>query len=169
MESVDPKILKAREWRARWRKKNPGYSNRWAKKNPEKVKASREKSSGKNTARALEWQKNNPERRREIAREWARKNISNVTENTRRRRMRIRSVAIVIFSKQNLLLRLSMFSGCWICGGRAEEIDHVKPIAKGGIHILSNLRPICRFCNRSKGSKWRNEEVDIYKKIHSIK
>ena len=42
---------------------------------------------------------------------------------------------------------------CWICGGPFQEIDHVIPLAKGGLHTLSNLRPSCTYCNRSKGTK----------------
>ncbi|MEW1551403.1 HNH endonuclease [Streptomyces tsukubensis] len=30
------------------------------------------------------------------------------------------------------------------------EIDHVIPLAKGGLHEWSNLAPACRECNRSK-------------------
>lgn len=53
-----------------------------------------------------------------------------------------------------LLERLSMFVGCWLCGGHADQVDHVKPISKGGAHMLANLRPICGRCNNAKGQKW---------------
>jgi 5-methylcytosine-specific restriction endonuclease McrA len=43
---------------------------------------------------------------------------------------------------------------CWMCGAAATEIDHVKPIDKGGAHILCNLRPACRPCNSRKAAKW---------------
>lgn len=47
-----------------------------------------------------------------------------------------------------------MFAGCWVCGGEATQVDHVKPIAAGGAHILANLRPICGQCNQRKKDKW---------------
>jgi 5-methylcytosine-specific restriction endonuclease McrA len=49
---------------------------------------------------------------------------------------------------------MSMFAGCWLCGGPREQVDHVKPIAAGGSHILANLRPICGSCNQKKWATW---------------
>ncbi|WP_398991000.1 HNH endonuclease [Streptomyces sp. CBG33] len=33
------------------------------------------------------------------------------------------------------------------------EVDHVRPVARGGLHIWSNLAPACADCNRSKGDR----------------
>ncbi|MFG2292012.1 HNH endonuclease [Streptomyces sp. NPDC048603] len=30
------------------------------------------------------------------------------------------------------------------------EVDHIHPLAKGGVHEWSNLAPACRECNRAK-------------------
>jgi len=43
---------------------------------------------------------------------------------------------------------------CWICLGGWDAMDHVKPLAKGGPNILSNMRPICTPCNSRKRDKW---------------
>jgi 5-methylcytosine-specific restriction endonuclease McrA len=43
---------------------------------------------------------------------------------------------------------------CWLCGQRATQTDHVKPIARGGAHLLCNLRPICKSCNSRKKDRW---------------
>lgn len=51
---------------------------------------------------------------------------------------------------------------CAICGkvlqlggnklsADAPTIDHVKPLAKGGVHIWENVQLACRHCNSSKG------------------
>lgn len=58
------------------------------------------------------------------------------------------------FGADQLRLRLSMYAGCWICGGAPEQVDHVKPLNAGGLHILANLRPICAACNREKSDRW---------------
>lgn len=50
---------------------------------------------------------------------------------------------------------------CWICGAPGVERDHVKPLAKGGAHMPCNIRPICRFCNRSKKDAWPYPKKDV--------
>jgi 5-methylcytosine-specific restriction endonuclease McrA len=45
-------------------------------------------------------------------------------------------------------------NSCWMCGGSATTIDHVKPLSKGGSHLLANLRPACKPCNSSKHARW---------------
>lgn len=59
-------------------------------------------------------------------------------------------------TKAKVQARMAMFGGrCWICKvGPFEEIDHVKPLSKGGAHLPANLRPACRSCNRSKKDRW---------------
>lgn len=47
---------------------------------------------------------------------------------------------------------------CWMCGvpvaqGVNLHMDHVVPIARGGIHCAENLRPACATCNRRKGAR----------------
>lgn len=41
---------------------------------------------------------------------------------------------------------------CKICGAQSGpfEIDHIKPVAEGGLPTLENLRVSCRTCNRSR-------------------
>lgn len=45
-------------------------------------------------------------------------------------------------------------SKCWMCGKPASTIDHVKPLSKGGLHILANMRPACLSCNSRKRNRW---------------
>ena len=46
---------------------------------------------------------------------------------------------------------------CQYCGkdiNEAElEIDHIKPVSKGGTNAMSNLQTLCFYCNRSKSDK----------------
>lgn len=108
--------------------------DRYAKANPERLAAIKKA-----------WQ----ERDREHYNELKRKN-----ESARRAR-RVLSSADVI-DVDLIQAKVDYYGGkCWICKSRPyEELDHVKPISKGGAHILSNLRPTCMPCNRSKSNKW---------------
>lgn len=63
----------------------------------------------------------------------------------------------VQYTAEQLAARLSMYSGCWICGHAVEgvpHVDHVKPLARGGWDCLANIRPAHQFCNQSKGARW---------------
>jgi len=42
---------------------------------------------------------------------------------------------------------------CVYCLGRAEQIDHVEPLARGGSNGPENLVPACKHCNISKKDK----------------
>lgn len=55
--------------------------------------------------------------------------------------------------------KLELWGGrCWLCGVELDKpsltFDHVKPLSKGGLDVLSNIRPCCRTCNGKKGNKW---------------
>lgn len=87
--------------------------------------------------------------------QWKRLNKDKVREQCDRRRALKRGVVAVKFTLAELEQRLSMFGfKCWMCGAPYEHVDHVKPISKGGPHMLSNLRPACAPCNLRKKNKW---------------
>jgi len=51
-------------------------------------------------------------------------------------------------------LRAYFGAYCLCCGTNEHiEADHVIPVSCGGIHHISNIQPLCRSCNASKGAK----------------
>lgn len=53
-----------------------------------------------------------------------------------------------------LQLLLNNNKTCKLClSSEYLEIDHIKPLSKGGLHLIENLQILCRKCNRSKGNK----------------
>ena len=47
---------------------------------------------------------------------------------------------------------------CVVCGASEPiEVDHIKPLSRGGHHRESNFQPLCKPCNRSKGAKTMGE------------
>ncbi|CAM3840305.1 HNH endonuclease [Tsukamurella strandjordii] len=92
-------------------------------------------------------------------RDWYRNNPENGRRERHRRAARLRAAPTIEFTAEQLSARMSLWSGCWICGApfspeRPRTVDHVKPLSKGGPDSLSNLRPACRPCNSRKGGRW---------------
>ena len=99
----------------------------------------------------------------QCSQEWAAKNPERASKNWRRgavrRRARLAESAVVPFTQAQLDQRIAYYGNrCYLrldgCTDAVEHIDHVKPISKGGAHILSNFRPACRSCNQRKANKW---------------
>lgn len=42
---------------------------------------------------------------------------------------------------------------CAYCGSQADTLDHVRPLARGGLTSRTNLVPACSSCNLSKGHR----------------
>ncbi len=96
-----------------------------------------------------------PEPRRAAYRRWVDQNRAKVCASAALRRSRLKIAAQIPFSPEQLAARMRYWGDqCWICGGPFEAVDHVKPVSKGGAHILANLRPICRTDNSRKRAAW---------------
>jgi 5-methylcytosine-specific restriction endonuclease McrA len=46
---------------------------------------------------------------------------------------------------------------CQYCGGQAENIDHVVPRSRGGLHDWENVVAACRRCNTRKEDRLPEE------------
>lgn len=56
---------------------------------------------------------------------------------------------------------------CQYCGAKAPdailEVDHIKPVAKGGKNDIINLITACRSCNSGKGARELSDDAVITK------
>jgi 5-methylcytosine-specific restriction endonuclease McrA len=96
----------------------------------------------------------NPERQRAANRAWYRKIGSAEWEKYRTTRQ-IPTGMRRYTTPAKIAARFAYWGDCcWVCGGQAQERDHVKPLSKGGLHLPANIRPICRACNRRKKDAW---------------
>lgn len=99
----------------------------------------------------------NPERGRSYTAKWrTRPDFPERNRQASHRHRALRAAATVVpFTPDQLAQRLAYFGGlCWICGRPGEQVDHVKPLSKGGAHCLANLRPACARCNNKKRAMW---------------
>lgn len=163
---ADPEAAKTRN--AEWRKRNPDrvksnsrkwylenkdkaleYRGQWQRENLDKVRESNRRSYAKYRDERLAAVESYRKSRHEWFREY------NRLKSARRRALE-RDLSVVEFSSADLSARVEYYGGkCWMCkSADFEHIDHVKPISKGGGHILANLRPACASCNQAKANKW---------------
>jgi 5-methylcytosine-specific restriction endonuclease McrA len=111
---------------------------------------------------AQEWRQRNPEKVSALNKAWALKNPEKVRENVRRRFIRKHQYKYSKVSVSLLQAKISYWSArCWMCRAPYQAINHVKPLSKGGYHILCNLRPICRTCNLRKHNKWPIPQIPL--------
>lgn len=134
---------------ADYRKRNPEYDRL-------KYIANRDRMLAQSAA----WKLAHPERMAQFKKDWQARHPERYADQKRanesKRRARKAAVEVFEFSDEQLTARLAYYGHkCWICNTcDYEELDHVKPLSKGGAHMLGNLRPACRSCNRSKHASW---------------
>lgn len=83
-------------------------------------------------------------------------------EHSRRARMTGAGVFLATARDRRRSLHYYRHS-CAVCGSRFDalskpvEWDHIIPIVRGGRHSIGNLQPLCRDCNRGKGTRFMTE------------
>jgi 5-methylcytosine-specific restriction endonuclease McrA len=149
---ADPEASRAQQ-RAdpRRRQRSRENSARYRAEHPERARA---------TLAAYRARPENRERLREYVREWNLAHPEKRREYGRRREARKRQMRGGGTIRRDLLAaKLAYWGGrCWIAGPNCrvepDQWDHVKPLSKGGAHLLANLRPACNPCNSSKRARW---------------
>jgi len=110
------------------------YARQWRQKNPEKVKEYHER-----------YRERYPEKER----------LRHIDKQLRRNALKKNNGVFKVRAK-DLSKIYSM--PCTCCGSRGKiHVDHVIPIAKGGVHGVGNLQPLCESCNTSKADKYMIE------------
>lgn len=105
------------------------------------------------TSRARAWYADNTERAKANTKRWQAANNEKRNEYRRKRNQLLYSTDAI--DEVDINGRIDMFGGkCWMCNADATTIDHVKPLSKGGRHMLANIRPACRSCNARKNNHW---------------
>ena len=132
LENIDSERAKVRNWRS---------------KNIEKARLA-----------CRNWKSANVDRVKELNRQWISANPEKNREKVHRRRAIIAGQGGSIPSSDMALHRRNYGNKCAMCGAKASrkfvlEIDHIRPLSRGGQHVLSNIQFLCKSCNASKRAR----------------
>ena len=137
------------------------YQKKYAQKNAEQIREYQRKWHKENREKQLDYKKkyylDNREYLRECHKKWKQENrqILRAIDSNKRDRRRAKIKSNGIFKVTNRDLAKMYEKPCVYCGERESiEIDHIIPIAKGGVHGVGNLQPLCHSCNSRKSDKF---------------
>lgn len=174
----------ANEQCAAWRKKNPEKSaecsRAWKADNAGKVAAwkmaARARDPGKLRAQEREYRERNPEKRKAAMKSWRQRNAARVAAYNKEyradNRERLRAYTSTMKALRRAIEAAGITGGvlaawtreqpkvCFYCGTDCEglfHVDHFIPLARGGAHVLTNLRIACAPCNLRKNAKMPDE------------
>jgi len=102
-------------------------------------------------ARQKRYRETHREQQRQRTSRWRAANPHIAKEQDHRRRALIGADKKRVSSAE---IKKMLSGACIYCGAKAEQIDHVVPLSRGGRHSIGNLAPACGFCNRSKGASF---------------
>ena len=103
------------------------------------------------------WREANREAALECDRRWREANRDRVRTHYANRRARKRAAHIETVDYQEIYQRDNWT--CQLCGVDLKDrpgeihVDHIVPLARGGLHYRANLWTTCQTCNLSKGAK----------------
>jgi 5-methylcytosine-specific restriction endonuclease McrA len=117
-----------------------------------RVMESYERHREKRTAEMRAWREANMDRVRENLRRWNEENRERANMLSRLKKHRRRASGVLTVADWELVLSI-YGAACLRCGKAEVTIDHVIPTSKGGPNIISNVQPLCGWCNTSKGTK----------------
>jgi 5-methylcytosine-specific restriction endonuclease McrA len=111
----------------------------------------------KESLRKKKFRQQNPEVMQARNKEYRKNNPEVLRAKAQRRRAKLKQNQTFYISKKQLKSLYS--SNCFYCADKAQTLDHVIPISKGGSHGVGNLVPACNHCNFSKAGRtimeWR--------------
>lgn len=137
------------------------YQKKYAKKNADKIREYHKKWCQENAERKREVQKKyyleNREQHRERQKKWneANRELLRAIDSNKRDRRRAKMKSNGTFKVTTKDAKKLYQKNCVFCGTYENiVIDHVIPIAKGGVHGIGNLQPLCHSCNARKSDKY---------------
>jgi 5-methylcytosine-specific restriction endonuclease McrA len=156
---------------AKWRRNNPekardAYRRDRLKQNREEKRKRDKRSYQKHKKNRLEnmreWRKNNIEKSNEILKRYRTSERGRVSHRAhQQRRYAAAKASEGVLTSENINLQYSKQKGrCYYCNnkvGNKYHVDHVVPLARGGLNIPENIVIACPSCNQHKSDKLPHE------------
>lgn len=144
-------LERGRQWRLANKKRTQRYNQQYREQNRDHLIAQSRERYYADPARQLEynrqWRARNIEKRRQQI----------LVSNMRRRVLKSKAVTAGVPhpTAAAMTRRVWLFGNCCAyCGSDGPlHLDHVEPLARGGMHTPENLVPACQRCNLSKQAK----------------
>ena len=154
-----------------WRERNPIYNKAYRERNRERIaakhkvyhKAWAERNRERKAATNKAWRERNLERVAETSKAWRERNPELDREKFRRRRAKKKNALVTLTSneKEKLIVLERTRQELQKETGRAYHIDHILPLAHGGLHHPINLRILEGTENLSKQDKLLPEAIAL--------
>lgn len=134
-----------RKYQEEHRERISEYKQKWARDNGERVAAAKrdhyERNREEVISRSKKWAKSNTDK------------VKIAKAANRRKRRAAKRAGTGNFSVYEFKELCEKYGNRCLCCGDKEavlEADHVVPLTKGGSDDISNIQPLCGYCNRSK-------------------
>lgn len=128
-----------KQWQDQHRVRHQEANKRYRKRNPEKLRV-----------KSLRWHQSNPEKAAAKRRKYHLSHPEikrDVDQRRRTRTARGRGISTPEWRE----IKQGTAGLCMYCACKATlTIDHIEPIARGGLHDPDNVVPACKSCNSSK-------------------
>ena len=114
------------------------------------------KNKDRSNCRSAEWRKNHPEMVRELNAEWLKNNPEKRAQINRNRRARKLQVGGSLSDGISAKLFKLQRGKCACCGlplGSDYHLDHIMPLALGGLNTDDNIQLLRSTCNKQKHAK----------------
>lgn len=156
------KTDKKSKYATQWNKDNPERRKeiqaRYRAKHAEKIREARLSKKDEAAAYHREWRKLNPEKVTKYRKSWRERHPDELQLLGSIRRAKMRGIKIVKEDIHNWYSK-----ECGVCDNLIEgkfHIDHIVPLSRGGLHVVTNLQLAHPSCNTRKHNKLPSEMLE---------
>ena len=165
----DYELSRNKRWLQRNKDRAEEYKQRWLEENKDHVKVRSKEYNQRNKEHLLEtayaWRAANPEKVRASDKRYRGNNPHKICAKAARRRALELATSAANTPEQNALIRVIYEAAARVkrCTGLAVEVDHIRPLSRGGGHVPSNLQILPDRINSRKGDR-----LDYHFENHSL-